>query len=282
MDSRRLGRRLVASPAARAATLPTRVATVARHNGRSLRTSVRWLAASREHTNFTYDLTPLNQLQLAWFVAGLTGRPVADAQDAMDEIARDEAFAAHVRAAVDASPRRRTMDRSVRLGRRLGWYALVRLLEPQHVVETGTDKGLGTCVLAAAVLRNGSGRVTTIDVNPESGALIGGRYAGVVDRLVGDSVAALGDLDDVAMFIHDSDHSAAHEQAELVAVAPRLTPGALVLSDNSHVTDVLARWAEKNDRLFSFFAETPADHWFPGAGIGAASAPAAVRPRDRL
>ena len=38
-------------------------------------------------------------------------------------------------------------------GRRLGWYALVRALKPRTVVETGADKGLGSCVLAALRLR---------------------------------------------------------------------------------------------------------------------------------
>jgi predicted O-methyltransferase YrrM len=269
MDRNAIRRRLAAGPAARLVTLPTRLGSVAQYNGRTLTAPARWLVRSREHTNYTYDLSPLNIVQLAWFVSDLAKRPIGDAIAAINEIAGDEDLVAHVLAAVQASPRRGTMDRSVRLGRRLGWYALVRLLTPAHVVETGTDKGLGTCVLAAAVLRNGVGRVTTIDINPNAGTLIAGPYASVVDRRVGDSVAALASLENIDLFVHDSDHSPEHELRELLAIAPRLGSSALVLSDNSHATDVLPRWAEQTGRRFAFFAEKPLGHWYPGAGIGA-------------
>ncbi len=33
--------------------------------------SARWLVHSREHTNFTYDLTARNQDHLAWWIANL-------------------------------------------------------------------------------------------------------------------------------------------------------------------------------------------------------------------
>src|SRR5690606_39568112 len=41
---------------------------VARHDARMIGTSLRWLFTSREHHNYTYDLTPLNRSHLAWFV----------------------------------------------------------------------------------------------------------------------------------------------------------------------------------------------------------------------
>ncbi len=264
-------RRLAASRAARLATLPVRVSSVAKHNSRAMSTSAAWLIRSREHTNFTYDLTPLNLTQLTWFVAGLAGCPISDAEAAIDEIAGDVGLVSNVTRAIESSPRRGTMDHAVRLGRRLGWYALVRLLKPEHVVETGTDKGLGACVIAAALLRNGSGRVTTIDINPGSGTLITAPYARVIDRLVGDSVSVLQTLGAVDLFIHDSDHTPEHERSELLAVTPHLSPSALVLSDNSHVTDVLPQWASETGRRFAFFAERPVNHWYPGAGIGAAT-----------
>ena len=43
------------------------------------------------------------------------------------------------------------------------------------------------------------------------------------------------------IFLHDSLHTFEHEAAELAAVGPRLTPNALVLSDNAHATDALMR-----------------------------------------
>lgn len=148
---------------------------------------------------------------------------------------------------------------------------LTRALQPDHIVETGTDKGLGSCVFAAALLRNGHGRLTTVDVNPDSGYLITGRYAGVVDRVMGDSIDVLRSGETpVDLFLHDSLHTFQHESGELAAVAPRLSPDALVLSDNAHESDALLVWAERSGRRFTFFREEPSGHWWPGDGIGAA------------
>ena len=78
-------------------------------------------------------------------------------------------------------------DGEPRYGRHVAWYALVRALKPQVVVETGTDLGLGSIILAAAVLRNGTGQVVTMDNQPDSGALIGNPYA-TVSQKIGDSL----------------------------------------------------------------------------------------------
>jgi predicted O-methyltransferase YrrM len=269
-DGIELRRRLASSRAAPLAALPVRLGTVARHNSRMLRRSARWLVRSREHTNYTYDLTEISRAHLAWFVAAVAGRPVAEIRSYLDEIERDDVLRLHVRRATQASDRRGLADLTVRYGRRAGWYAFVRALRPTHVVETGTDKGLGSCVLAAALLRNGSGRLTTIDLNPEAGYLIRGPYQEVATMRIGDSLAVLRDLGrPVELFLHDSDHSPGHEAGEFVTVEPWLTDRALVLTDNAEVTDELARWSESRGRRALFFDERPADHWYPGGGIGA-------------
>lgn len=270
--------RILASPAARIAAFPLRTASVARANGHFLGVSTRWLFTSREHTNYTYDLTSLNRRHLTWFVANIARIDVRTARGYIEEVLSDDALRYHIADVTRASPRRWLADPSALLGRRIGWYALVRARRPQHVVETGTDKGLGSVVLAAALLRNGSGRLTTIDYNPASGYLISGPYATVVDRVVGDSVSTLASVRDVDLFLHDSDHSADYERREIETVAGALTADALVLSDNAELTDELARWAEQTGRRFAFFDERPANHWFGGVGIGVAYREAPVDP----
>jgi hypothetical protein len=264
-------RRIVAnSPLTRLAALPGRLVLVVRHDGRVVGQSARWLVRSREHTNFTYDLSPLNLEHLAWWVSAVADCPVDQVRGYIDELHRDLALRGHIEAATAASKRRFLADGDVRYGRRAGWYAMIRALRPGHVVETGTDKGLGSCVIAAALLRNGSGRLTTIDVNLDSGYLIGGPYAEVTVRKFGDSIAMLAERHPVDFFIHDSLHTEAHERGELDAVTTRLTGRSIVVSDNAHSTAALATWAEETGRRFLFFGERPSNHWYPGAGIGAA------------
>lgn len=280
MNTALIRRRLARSRNASLAAFPLRLKQVATYNAAVAGRSAKWLVTSREHTNFTYDLTGLNRIHLAWFVATATDLPVAQVRGYLDELDGDDTLREHVRLSTVASGRGRLADPAVRYGRRAGWYALIRALRPDHVVETGTDKGLGSCVLAAALLRNGVGRLTSIDVNPEAGYLVRGAYRNVTRLRTGDSLRVLAELEDpVDFFLHDSNHSAAYEAAELVAVEPLLSQRAAVLSDNARVTDELASWAEVRGRRFLFFDERPADHWYPGSGIGLALAQRpAVRP----
>jgi Methyltransferase domain len=266
-----LRRKIAGSRLAPLAALPIRLKSVARYDAQVLGRSARWLVGSREHTNFTYDLTPLNREHLAWWVAEVADCPVAEARGYMIEIEQDGDLTRHVQAATQASDRRGLADREVRLHKRIGWYALVRALRPEHVIETGTDKGLGSVVLAAALLRNGQGRLTTMDVNSDAGYLISDDYATVTDVLIGDSLTALARMDiPVDFFLHDSLHTREHEIAEYDAVAPWLAERGVVLSDNAHVTDALPVWAEQTGRRFTYFQERPDGHWYPGGGIGLA------------
>jgi predicted O-methyltransferase YrrM len=272
----RIRRATARSPLAAVAAFPLRFAQVARYDAQVVGASLRWLVTSREHHNFTYDLTDLSREHLVWFVSEVCDVPVATVRAYVDEIEADDELRGHVERATASSARRGLADRRARYGRRVGWYALVRAARPRHVVEAGVDKGLGTCVLAAALLRNGAegdpGRLTALDVNPDAGYLVAADpWRSVTDLVVGDSLDALAALTTpVDLFLHDSDHSVAHERRELEVVEGKLAPGALLVTDNATVTDVLASHAERSGRRFLTYRETPADHWFPGDGIGVA------------
>jgi predicted O-methyltransferase YrrM len=247
--------------------VPERVRLVTSYDWAVIRESIRWLRGSREYTNFTYDLTDLNRLYLAWFVAGLTGAAVAEVRALFSEIERDERLIECLRLSARTH---RLADPVPRFGRRLAWYALARILKPAHIVESGTDKGLGSLVFASALLRNGSGRLTTIDPDPRAGYLITGQWAEVTDLIRGDSIVCLRDSSVVDLFLHDSLHTAEHEAAELSAVESQLAPRAVVMSDNAHATSCLAHWSERRGWNFAYFQERPKEHWYPGGGLGVA------------
>jgi predicted O-methyltransferase YrrM len=276
IDATNLRRAVARTPLARMAAFPKRLRRVARHDARVVGTSVKWLFASREHHNYTYDLTARNLTHLAWFVAHLCDVPVAQVRHWLTEVAEDEALRQHIASTTDAAARSGLADRTARYARRIGWYAIIRARKPQHIVETGVDKGLGTVVIAAALLRNATeghpGRVTSIDINPEAGYLARTQpWASVVDLMISDSQQAIGELDrPVDIFLHDSDHAPDRERAEFEKVEHKLAPGALLLTDNVTATDVLARYAEATGRRFLAWTERPKRHWYPGDGIGAA------------
>ncbi|MDT0530481.1 class I SAM-dependent methyltransferase [Micromonospora sp. DSM 115977] len=276
MDATKLRRAIARTPLAPVAAFPKRLARVVRHDAKVLRTSARWLVTSREHHNYTYELTKLSRHHLAWFVSVVCDVPVKQVRAYFTEIESDDVLRRHIESATAGAARRGLADRQVRYARRIGWYAIVRATKPTHVVETGVDKGLGSCVLAAALLRNAAdgqpGRVTSLDINPEAGYLARtAPWSEVVDLVIGDSIASIAALDrPVDLFLHDSDHSRAHEKREFEAVEGRLAPGAILLTDNVTATNVLAEHAERTGRRFLAYRETPANHWYPGDGIGIA------------
>lgn len=243
-----------------------------------LRAVDRWLEESREETNFTYDLTELNLRHLCAFLEAVTGRPARTARGVVDELLGDRDLADHVRRETERSPCAMEADPVARYGRRAGWYALVRLLRPRLVVETGVDKGLGACVIAAALRRNAAegapGRYVGTDLHPDAGWLFCGPYAAHGEILRGDSIDSLtrvsGPID---LFIADSCHEQGYERREYEAVADQLAPGAVLISDTAHGSPALVDYAADTGRRFLFWREEPRGHWYPGAGIGVAWTP---------
>ena len=235
-----------------------------------------WLSASRETTNFTYDLTDLNLTHLAGFVSGVTGATLAQAEAMIAELAADRELAEHVRVQTqNAGPRGELSDLVARYARRAGWYALVRLCKPRLVVETGVEKGLGSVVLCAALRKNAAeghpGRYLGTDIDTGAGWMLKGPYAEVGKILYGDSIESLKTITDpIDFFINDSDHSSDYERREYETIAGKLSDRAIILGDNAHVTPEVYNFARKSGRKFLYFQERPKDHWYPGAGIGAA------------
>ncbi len=233
----------------------------------------KWLVNSKETTNFTYDLEPDNKHYLASLIADITNTPIEKVLNYINEIEEDNELKQHIIDAVKRGERSFVADKEVRFGRRIGWYAFVRIMKPKVVVETGVDKGLGSCVLTAAIKRNieegFEGEYFGTDISPLAGYFLSGTYANYGKVLYGDSIESLkkynGKID---LFINDSDHSADYEAREYECMVEKLSENAVILGDNSHCTDKLYQFSLKYKRHFIFFQEKPRQHWYPGAGIG--------------
>ena len=247
---------------------PYRCRLIIRYLFRALKKSIPWLFRSKEFANFTYDLTPSNKEYLAWFIANVCDTSEGEIRGYFEELESSVRLLKYINDRLRQHRRGNEIDSKAFFGRRIGWYAIVRATKPKIVVETGTEKGLGSLVLAEALIKNESGRLITIDMEPSSGLLIGPEYGGVIERMIDNSLQAISKIDRIDLFIHDSDHSAEHESREFKLLQSRLSSKGIVLSDNSHVTTELAKWSLEHGRRFVYFAEQPLNHWYPGAGIG--------------
>lgn len=237
-----------------------------------------WFFTSKEHTNLTYNLTRTNRRYLAHFVSNLTGWKPTEVLELFDELESDNSFSEVVRERVVKSKRRWFADSSAKFGRRLAWYAIVRITKPQLVVETGTDKGLGALVIHNALVKNGKGTLVTMDSNPDAGYLIAGLESGQVQLALGDSVDLLSEpgFPAIDIFIHDSLHTYEHEMAEFLAAFPKLRHGGILISDDPGC-EALLDFAISVDWEVHYFREEVAKHPAPGAGIALARRATSVR-----
>lgn len=232
----------------------------------------KWLFKSKETTRFTYDLAEDNKRYLTSLIADVLGQEFSTIRAYIEEVEGDEELQRHIAEIVGDSDFG-LGEGAVRFGRRIGWYAFARALKPRTIVETGVDRGLGSCVLTAALRKNSqegfAGKYFGTDINPKAGYLLAGKYADFGTILYGDSIESLEGLEGtIDLFINDSDHSAEYEAREYATVARKLSEHAVLLGDNSHVTCKLLDFSIETGRHFVFFQEKPAGHWYPGAGIG--------------
>lgn len=116
-------------------------------------------------------------------------------------------------------------------------YALVRGCRPETVVEFGTSFGISTIHLAAAVTDNGSGRVVTTELSDRKATaarqnLEQAGLAGVVTILQGDALETLASVTGpVGLVLLDGWKELYLPVLRLLQ--PRLTPGALVIADDT-------------------------------------------------
>jgi len=230
--------------------------------------AMRYLRRGRETDNFLYPIANRDEL------LALTCRVTRASPDRVGgyfkELEEDSELREWLRGGLATRA-----DRSgePHYGRRIVWYALVRHLRPARMVETGVHDGLGSSVLLRALERNATGHLYGMDTWPKSGWLIPSPLRSRFDLMLGSSLHSIGDLSEpLDLFVHDSDHRYEYEIAEYQAVAAKLAPDAMLISDNAHYGDALKNFAGTHGRPFLYCRELSRNHWYPGGGIGVSAA----------
>lgn len=247
-------------------------ARAVRRVGASVHRHLRFVLTDPEPDNFTYELA--NEAELAAWVQAVSGCAAAEVQRALAEPDADPVLSARLR---ETAGRRQWWSKPrPPFGKRRGWYALVRLLRPALVVESGVHDGLGSLLLLRALERNAAagnqGRLVSFDVNPAAGWIAGPdpRWELRIESSRTGLPLLLAGGEAVGMFIHDSLHTYEHERWELATAGGRLAPGGVLISDNVHVTPALAECGAALALDCHVFVERPIGHFYPGAAMGAA------------
>jgi predicted O-methyltransferase YrrM len=266
-------RKLKRSPAYRVIALPRRAYAAAKVTFGDVPKFAKWVFSSREETNFTFDLTPVNLEYLAHILSVVGKTTPAIAKQYIDELSFDEELKGYIDLQIFNSAYKSISDRQVRYAKRIGWYALARIMKPKIIVETGIDKGLGSVVLCHALMKNSAdgypGRFIGTDINPDAGWMMKKPYSDYGEIRYGDSIETLLKMPEtIDLFINDSDHSASYEAREYEAITEKLSKTAIIIGDNAHDNIKLAEYSKKRGRSFLFFKEEPYNHWYRGGGIG--------------
>jgi predicted O-methyltransferase YrrM len=120
-------------------------------------------------------------------------------------------------------------------------YALVRATRPATIVEFGMSFGISALHLASAVRDNGTGRVVTTEISETKIAAAKQTFAetgldDLITVLEGDALSTLADLDGPVDFVLLDGWKELYLPV-INLLEPRLSPGALVVADNTESPD---------------------------------------------
>ncbi len=120
-------------------------------------------------------------------------------------------------------------------------YSTVRKMKPDVVLETGVAYGYSTHIIVSALNKNGRGRLISTEIKkhthegPEIGVLLSSidrsRWTLVVGKPQKNLDKALGMVEKVDIFIHDSDHTYKNMMFEYRKAYPKTKEG-LMMSDD--------------------------------------------------
>ena len=130
-------------------------------------------------------------------------------------------------------------------------YVICRALKPRFVVETGVGSGVTTSFILQALAANNEGHLWSIDLPPIGAerfagsfvpqplrnrwTLLRGRSRDLLPRL-------LSDLPAPDVFLHDSLHTTRNMTFEFQAAWQKMNAGAVLLSDDIHMSKAFARF----------------------------------------
>jgi hypothetical protein len=188
------------------------------------------------------------------FCCKLLGCAEAAVEEAFSELERDVTFVEQISKRYE----RVRPDSPIvfSIGRFKAWYAIVRLLKPNVVLETGVHDGLSSTLILRAMSLNCRGSLLSIDlpsldlpINVDGpGWLVPEELKSRWYLNIGDARLLLPRLSHeyapIDVFIHDSDHSSEFQNFEYRTVRPFLSTAGLLLTDDA-IPEMFSKLAEE-------------------------------------
>lgn len=234
--------------------------------------SLKWLVSTNSNTNFDYEISLMSQKYGLNQISRIFQVPFVEVLKFANELEEDLELQSFLIHQIDASPIFGILPSKVIWGRRIFWYVIVRILEPDIVVETGTDKGLGSAVIGRALSKNGKGKIISVDLRPPRGFVMPDDKFGLpIEFVTENSIEYLRkSTSKIDIFLHDSNHEYEYEYAELSEAYEFLSERGLLLSDNSNQTTALFDFALSHGMSFENLRNSPTQYPFEEISLGIA------------
>ena len=234
---------------------------------------IKWGFKQTEMHNYYYPLNRLNRDYLVNFISKIANVDSLIIEKYFSELENDLELRTEILEVWKNDEK--MVDSIPAYGRRVAWYALVRVLKPARVLETGVHQGIGSKVICKALRLNSiegfDGRYFGTDIDLNAGSLMSNLDKTVGTILYGDSINSINGLNDsIDLFISDSDHSLDYEMREYQAVKSKMQSSGIYISDNAHISSKLLEFANAEGLAFDYLNEVPKEHWYPGGGLGIA------------
>ena len=241
------------------------------YSGFSFLRILKWSFQHTEFSNYYYSITSRNLKHINSVISMLTRIEYNQVSSYSDEILNNTYLKQHFNSFCENHKNMR--HSTLEIGRRVLWYTLIRATKPRLVVETGVSHGVGSCVIAQALIQNKldgfPGFAIGTEIEPNGGSLIVSPWSETYTVEYGDSLNTLNNLNQtVDIFISDSDHDSVYEYKEYQTIFEKMSENGIMLGDNAHATDSLLNFSIQNKRSFVFITEKPLNHWYPGGGVG--------------
>lgn len=132
------------------------------------------------------------------------------------------------------------LDYGIETESALALYKTIRTLKPEVVLETGVANGHTSYFITNALLKNGTGRLTSVDITELVGDVLGDDERSIWDlkvlnhnRVRAHFREIVQSLTAVDVFIHDSDHGYEWQKFELETAARHLSPNGVIACDDA-------------------------------------------------
>jgi Methyltransferase domain len=154
------------------------------------------------------------------------------------------------------------------LGRRLGWYVLVRAVRPGLVCETGIYHGLGSLAILRALERNAAegspGELLSFDASAEAGSIVDRAHYPNWRTVVGmtsDTLEAAVMGRSVGVMIQDTAHTFENQSREFGVALRHADPRLVLVDEGGGESSALEELSRERGAAYRSVPLVAADHW---------------------